>query len=261
MSRHRRDQISRVDAERLLDTGVGGPDALEALLAAATAAPPVGEVAGQRAALAEFRAAHLTTVPTRRRLAMLKSVLANFAAAKVVLSAAAAAAATGGIAIAAATGALPGTSHGDQHAQNRLVAPTSASAQSSHSAAANSAASSRENEPASEASESAATHGSATPSPSLPGLCNAYQRGVAASHGKALENPAFSVLIAKAGSKDNVAAYCDNLVGPAPSHPAGGAETTHPTGPPASHPAGPPNHPTGAPETHPTGAPSAPDRP
>src|SRR5919197_1922250 len=127
MSTHR-DRISRVDAERLLDTGIGGPEALEALLAAAAPSAVPGELAGERAALAEFRAAHLANVPTRRRSALLKSVLANLAAAKVVLAATAAAAATGSVALVAATGNLPGTAQGGGHANQHAPIAASSSA-------------------------------------------------------------------------------------------------------------------------------------
>jgi hypothetical protein len=249
MSMRRRVRICRTEAEDLLATGVGGPEALSTLLAAVTPPPAVGEIVGERAALVEFRAAQLTTVPSRRRYSMLKTVLANAAAAKVALSAAAAAAATGGIAIAAATGNLPGTAQGPDHANPAASATFSTGAPSSGAAGSESA------EPSSEASEGAG--GSAAPSPSLSGLCTAFQAGVADNPGKALENPAFSVLVAAAGGKDNVASWCDTLVGAASTHPDA---TDHPGGAPADHPNA-TNHPTGAPTEHPTGAPSSPGRP
>ena len=250
MSMHRRDRISRVEAERLLDTGAGGSAPLAALLAAATPRSASSEITGEHAALTEFRAAHLATVPSRRRPAMLKSALANLAAAKVVFAAAAAAAATGGIAVAAATGNLPGTAQGPGHAQQ--PGPAAASNSTTHRGAPPSS------EPATEASHSQATHPSATPSPSLRGLCRAFQAGATDNPGKALQNPAFSVLVATAGGKDNVAAYCVTLIGSARTHPAG-PPTTHPTGAPITHPTGAPTtHPTGAPITHPGGPPTSP---
>jgi hypothetical protein len=252
MSMHRRDRISRVDAERLLDTGIGGPEALEALLAAAAPSPASGELAGEHAALTQFRAGHLATVPSRRRTALFKSVLANLAAAKVALAATAAAAATGGIALAASTGNLPGTSQGAAHAHQ--PAPVAVSESAEHGAAP-----AGETESA-EPSASEAARPSTTPSPSLNGLCKAFQAGATDNPGKALDNPAFSVLVAKAGGKDQVADFCVTRVGPAPTHPAG-APTTHPTGRPASHPGAHPTHPTGAPATHPSGAPTPPERP
>jgi hypothetical protein len=95
------------------------------------------------------------------------------------------------------------------------------------------------------------------------GLCTAYDAGVAGSHGKALDNPAFSVLITAAGGKDQVAGFCATILAsahptrhPANSdHPSG--PSTHPNGPPSTHPNGPPStHPNGPPSTHPSGPPS-----
>jgi hypothetical protein len=249
MSMRRRVRISRAEAEELLATGVGGPEALTALLFTATPPPAGGEVVGERAALVEFRAARLATVPSPRRHALLKTVVANLAAAKVALSAAAAAAATGGIALAAATGNLPSTAQGPQHAN-----PAAPVAAATVSVTASEAAPSESDEPSSPVGESAA--GSAAPSPSLSGLCKAFRAGAADNPGKALQNPAFSVLVAAAGGTNNVAGWCENLVGAAASHGPG----SHPTGAPADHPNA-TNHPTGAPIEHPTGAPSSPGRP
>ena len=105
----------------------------------------------------------------------------------------------------------------------------------------------------------------ATPSPSLRGLCTAYQAGATANNGKALSNPAFSSLVAAAGGKDEVAAYCTKLVGAPPTHPAGkpssvpsGKPTAVPSVAPTAHPTGKPTalpttgHPTGSPTTHPS---------
>jgi hypothetical protein len=93
-----------------------------------------------------------------------------------------------------------------------------------------------------------------TPTPSLQGLCTAYQAGATSNPGKAIDNPAFSVLVAAAGGTDKVADYCDELIGPRPTHPAGPPTDvipSHPTGAPdVSHPA--PSHST---PSHPTGRP------
>jgi hypothetical protein len=103
----------------------------------------------------------------------------------------------------------------------------------------------------------------ASPSPSLVGLCHAYLAGAGDNHGKALENPAFTVLITTAGGKDKVDVYCAALLsGPsgdaANSDQAGshrtGAPTAHPTGAPTAHPTA---HPTGAPTAHSTSAPTS----
>ena len=71
---------------------------------------------------------------------------------------------------------------------------------------------------------------SASPSPSLAGLCVAFQAG-AAHDGK--DNPAFNALTAAAGGADQVAAYCTGLIGPStkPTHPAMPTQAAHPTHP------------------------------
>ena len=140
---------------------------------------------------------------------------------------------TGGVALAASTGALPNPLSGH---------PTpAASARGSHS-----------DGPA------ASPHpaGSAHPSPSLVGLCKAYSAGAASAQGKALDSPAFHALLVAAGGKDNVDSYCTNLLGTTAAHPTG-SPSEHPNGRPSSHPSGPPSsHPTGDPSGHPTGDPS-----
>ena len=92
----------------------------------------------------------------------------------------------------------------------------------------------------------------ASPSPSVVGLCHAYAAGAGADHGKALENPAFTVLITAAGGKDQVSAYCSDLLAKQ------SGEAAHPMGNPSTRPNGPgEEHPTGKsngtpPSTHPS---------
>lgn len=181
---------------------------------------------------------------------MLKTAFANLIAAKIAAATAVAAAAAGGVALAAATGNLPGPLQHAAHAAFNAPAanPTHPAPSESDDPSESAPAS-----PATESSDEASGRPSdaGTPSPSLNGLCKAFQAGATSNPGKALNNPAFSVLVATAGGKDNVAAYCVTLVGPAPTHP--GAPSTHPNGPRSSHPA----HPTGAPLTHPAGPPAS----
>ena len=189
----------------------------------------------------------------------MKSVWSKVAALKVAGAAAIATAATGGIALAAATGALPFqaqphapsvTDHSGAATTPAGLAPTDSSADEGSSGA-----------------QQPSSTPAGTPSPSLNGLCHAYQAG-AMSHGNVANNPAFTALIRAAGGTDNVAAYCVTLIGPAPTHHGKPTDlpthaAAHPTdGPPAvlpTHPVvpvGPPTsqpvHPT-APPTHPTG--------
>ncbi|HEX6873485.1 MAG TPA: hypothetical protein VF163_20500 [Micromonosporaceae bacterium] len=89
--------------------------------------------------------------------------------------------------------------------------------------------------------------GAGTPSPSLHGLCTAFQAGAGSAHGKALESPAFTALIDAAGGPDKVDAYCTDLLatrpGSAPSDRPGNAPTTVPTGAPGARPSDLPEHP------------------
>ena len=97
-----------------------------------------------------------------------------------------------------------------------------------------------------------------SPSPSLVGLCKAYEAKVGSNaHGKALDSPAFQALVKAAGGKDKVTAYCTDLLGKPKDKDT--AADDHATTAPDKHPKGPRNHPTGAPDEHPTGGPT--DRP
>jgi hypothetical protein len=223
--------------------------ALARLLADASAPAQSDELVGLSAALTAFSSSR----PNPRR-SPVKTLFAGLLAAKAALVATAAAASIGGIALAAATGSLPTAA---QNAAHDLVhAPAAASA---HSAALDDETEPTSSEtPSDTASPSPSAAHSATPNPSLIGLCRAYGAGVATSHGKALDNPAFTVLISAAGGKDAVAAYCTTVLAAAPGGKPTALPTPTNTHKPVTHPTHPasPTHPTGAPITHPTGAPS-----
>ena len=185
---------------------------------------------------------------------MIKSTLAKVLTVKVAAIAAAFCAA-GGVATAAVTGHL---------ATPSSTSPVPATA-SSHPAGASGS------HPGTSASRGSSSGHHGSPSPSLVGLCHAYLAGAGSDHGKALDNPAFTVLITTAGGKSQVDGYCTALLkehssatgspepttAPGRSTPDHPGNTDHPTGAPVTHPTGAPEtHPTGAPETHPTGAPS-----
>jgi hypothetical protein len=232
--------------EQLLPGDLPADSALARLLADASAPAQPHEVDGLSAALTAFSASQ----PNPRR-SPVKTVLASMLAAK-ALAIGAAAATIGGVALATATGSLPPAA---QNAAHDLVhAPAAASA---HSAKLDD----DETEPTATPSDTSspspsATH-SATPNPSLVGLCRAYGAGVATSHGKALDNPAFTVLITAAGGKDNVAAFCTGILADAPGGKPTALPTPTNTHKPATHPTHPahptkPAHPTNAPSPHPT---------
>lgn len=246
MSAHRSRHIDRRTAEQLLRGQPEQADALSALLSAAAAPATEGELAGEQAALAAFRSAPPAPVLQPRRGSMIKTTLAKLLTVKIA-AAAAGAVAAGGVAVAAATGTLPTQSGG-----NATVPPTTS--QASQASQASDTVSTAHSERPAATGDDQKTRSGATPSPSLDGLCKAYHAGVGADHGKALENPAFTVLITTAGGKDKVSAYCTDLLGDKP----GQAGNTHPAPPPAAQqkteprPKGPPDsHPTGPPATRP----------
>ena len=175
---------------------------------------------------------------------MIKSLLTKAIAAK-ILAGTAVAAATGGVALAAADG------HFSPHSRLAAPATASSSAQPTDPAASDSSTDASPTVPSvpptdgTSTSASTETSGSAphaTPSPSLRGLCNAYLARVANSHGKALQNPAFTVLINAAGGSDGVSGYCTTML----------ATPSIERGKPSSHPAHPshPAMPTQARNTH-----------
>lgn len=132
--------------------------------------------------------------------------------------------ATGGVALAAANGTLP----------NPLSDPSAKP--SVHATG----------KPSDAAKGKGPSDAKGSPSPNLVGLCRAYQAGVADNPGKALENPAFTVLITAAGSEDDakITAYCDTMLANEKGKPS--KEPVRPTGTPS--------HPAGKPETRPTTA-------
>jgi hypothetical protein len=174
--------MDRRTAENLLrgdraTPGAGHP--LTGLLAAAKAPATAGELSGEAAALAAFRAAAHSPdpVPPRRR-----PMLAKLLTLKVAAAAFATTAAVGGVALAASTGALPG--------------PISAG-KPSHSAT-----------PAH--STRPAPSGSALPAPKVDELCREFKGKDRDHQTKALDDARFGELVKRAGEKnrDRVDRFC-----------------------------------------------------
>jgi hypothetical protein len=197
--------------ERLLDgrldpasapPGYGG---LTRLLAAATAPATPEELAGEQAALAEFRAVMPSRPPTLvpRRAPMpskLLTVKAAAAALVAVLS-------IGGVA-AAATGLLPG--QGQQVADQAPSTTTAAAA----------------------AGQGLGKAAVADLDNATQGLCRAWQAGKGTDNGLRADAPAFQALAAAAGGSDNIAGYCaDVTAGGASDH---GQERAAAVGPDAT---------------------------
>lgn len=237
MSLRRIYRIDRATAEALL-SGVpaarrrAGP--LGELLAAAAAPGSPEELAEWSAAVAAFRTAYSQRATDRPRKSMVKTGLTKLLTVKA--AAFAAAAATGGMALAATSGALP----------NPLTDKPAVNLTSGHGTGRPGIASARPN----------GRGPTVLPSASLFGLCDAYESGV--DHGKALADPAFTALVTAAGGIDKVDGYCKSLLATPPDnaagHPSGppDAGTQHPTTAPAAHPTGPPTaHPSGPPASHP----------
>lgn len=217
----KRNLLTSAAADQLLDaaaTGtLTGQHALGTLLSAAAAPPADRELAGEAEAVLAFRSAHLRPAPRSRRPSMSP---AKLLAAAVL----AAAGVTGsGVALAAATGHMP----------------------SDHTARTTAASSAASSSAAKSGTGKTASHPGATPSPSMRGLCQAYTAHAADNPGKALDNPAFSALIAGAGGRADVAGYCAKMLATKP----GNAPATHSTGKPAAK--GNTTHPTGKPTAHP----------
>ena len=220
--------ISARAAESLLNGAHADPShpRLAATLRAAAGPTRPGELNGRQAAVAAFHRAlqSPSTSPRRRSLIRNATVRLSFKAAAV----AAVVVGTGGVALAATTGAIPIPLNSHR--------PVPSASAMSH----------RVGVP-----QASQRPGNADPSPSLVGLCHAYTAGAGADHGKALENPAYQALITAAGGKDGVDAFCTRLLADAATSqgPGGPAATEHP-----SHPAHPshPDHPTDPPTAHPS---------
>jgi hypothetical protein len=236
-----RQRLTPRAAARILDRpGTAGNDALSLLLAAA-AAPALGDERGQDRAVAEFRAVtSLGQAPTPEgETFMIRTARRLMAAPVAALGAAALVLAGGGIALAASQGALdvPFSGH-DNRSDKAPAAPATTNPGLTHAATV-----------VPDTPEPAAAHTpAATPTPSLSGLCQAFQAGAAdVNH----SNPAFGALTSAAGGEANVATYCTSLIGPAtgPTHPAKPTQAASPT-----HPAKPTQAATPAHRTMPTQA-------
>lgn len=222
MNNHERRGLDAETADQLLSGSrrpAGFGQLADRLSAASTAAFP-GELAGEAAAVAAFRAAaDVELVPHDRRSSMMKSaVVAKLLTLKTAVVAVAAVS-VGGVALAATTDVLPNP-----------LSPGSPS----HSTP-------------------APTHSNgphATPSPSLVGLCTAYLAGAGQANEHVLDNPAFGALVDAAGGPENVAAFCGERGVTAQPEPHGSRPTDIPSADP-SQPAT-PSHPTGQPTGVPT---------
>ncbi len=196
-------------------------------LAALRAGPASDELAGEAAALAEFRSRVQMPVPAgtgrRQKSAWHFPILSGRAAA----AAAAAVLALGGVVTAAYAGALPAPIQ--QFAHDVFGAPSAGGTSVGGGPSA-----------------SQTPGGPGAASGMAYGLCTAWAD--AKAHGTAKQRAvAFHKLAIAAGGPGNVAAYCAAV-----PHP-GASPSQGPAGNPGSHPAGNPgSHPAGKPAPHPT---------
>ena len=221
MTTRRNSPLTRKQAEAVLkadDRPAYADNASEhvrRVLAAASATGAPIEADREATALAAFRTRGAgVTASTRSRRAAAKT---RFFTSRVIAVFVAGGVATGGVAYAASTGHLPGTSTHPGVSTSRPDAPASSNVHgrspSGSSAAGSSGATTGGSVAASSIGSPTGPAGSGTASadPAFIGLCTAYESGVAASKGKALSNPAFSALINAAGGLPNVDAYCARL--------------------------------------------------
>jgi hypothetical protein len=198
---------------------------LAATLRAAAGPTRPGELDGRQAAVAAFHRAlqqppASARRPSRIRTATVRVTFRAAAVAAVLLG-------TGGVALAATSGAIPNPLN------NHHPSPSASAA--SHGGG---------------LPESSQRPGDPNPSPSLVGLCHAYTAGAGSEHGKALESPAFQALVTAAGGKDAVDAFCTRLLADvAASQGPDGKSAANPGGRPSDHPSHPdnPNKPTAHP--------------
>jgi hypothetical protein len=228
MSTHEaRHPLDRRTAEALVRPdrhGDAGQPALAALLAATVAPARAGELGGEAAALAAFRAAQHAPVPRRRRLSMLKTTLAKLLTVKIG-ALCVAALGVGGVAVAASTGNLPDR---PWHSSN-----PPASAKHQLGARPSGTPSVRPSHPQ-------------TLPPGLVALCRNYIGRDADHRRRSLDEPGFHDLIGPAGGKDRerVDRFCDKLIHDWPSGaPSGAPSRPDPGQHPTTRPSGDPHFP------------------
>ncbi|MEU4368073.1 hypothetical protein [Micromonospora chersina] len=239
MNGHRMDQET---VERLL-VGPGadaqdGPEALVRFLAAVRAAPRPHELSGEGAALQAFRMAQAGDPVPLRVSRPGRRLRGGLVGAKLAL-AALLATASGGVALAAVTGHLPGPLGGGGGAGTTASPTAGVDGRPTPTGG--------PDHPTTPAG--VPTDPSASPSV-LAGLCTAY-RAEGDDRRHALEKPRFADLVAAAGGREQVAGYCDHLLD-------GKSKPTDPAADPTRRPsAEPTGRVTGRPEQTPDRPPAA----
>ena len=282
-------RLSRRDAEHLLDAPAAHDNALGWALSAMGAPTHPDELRREDATVTEFHRARLTPPPaTRTGFVSPTRLGARAAVHAVVATAAVVAMASGGFALAgsvdlpglptlpgqasdrateAVAGARGGVASGSDSspgATSSSQGPTGSSTSTFTSASTSSSPTGPGTVTTAATTATPSDDGSASPTPSLRGLCKAFQASDR-SHGASLDSTAFAALAAAAGGADQVATYCVALVGapetpsstPTPTPTGKPTDKPTPTGPPTDKPTGSPtDKPTGSPTDKPTGSPT-----
>jgi hypothetical protein len=251
MTTHQPPPLHRANAEAILAGTATERSELTQIIAAARGPATSDELAGEAAAMIRFQASRLDPAAAQG-VTVRKRMSDKLLAAKVGIAAALAAAATGGVALAAAAHTQTEPAHHALPASTSVAAPSHDGTPTpratkaavppppppSHAAAASAAPT---------APGGAGSHPSASPSPSLRGLCIAYLANEITG-GKRMDNPAFGALVTAAGGKNKITIYCLTLLRTDP----------HPTRPAKSYSIGPPilspgHHLSGPPDVPPSG--------
>ena len=226
-----RNPLTRREARRLLDRDRPCHDDALGMLLARAADPDASSMKGEHLVVAQFRAAtHLGPVPATESSPMSKMTRKITAIPFAALGAGALILSGGGLALAASQGAVdvPFTGH-DNRSDKAPAAKATLNPGQVKAASKSPSPSAR---PTKDAEHTATPAG--TPSPSLRGLCKAFQAGALA---KSKTSPAFTALTSAAGGPDEVATYCVSLLAtpktkPAhPAKPSAGSVTTPATSP------------------------------
>lgn len=257
------DRIDTVTAERLLRrAGAVAPvesQPVADLFAAAAVPARPSELTGEEAAVQAFRDAHLAPESTPRRRSALRGILVKasaFAAVAVIGG--------GGVAVAAGTGHLPDPraygNHGAARATSSAKADGKRDEHNAHATRRSSGPPAASNSTHRPAASQSAEPGGRSPSGkpdgrhsrSLRRLCMAFLAQAAHDPARAFDDPAFNVLIEKAGGRHEVAAYCGKLLARPDGRPPAHRDRV------PEHPSWHPRHPKNDPNRRHPPAPSAP---
>ena len=282
-------RLSRREAERLLDAPAEHDTILGWALTAASAPAHAEELRGEDAAVAAFHAARVATAPASRTGYVSPSRLGGRAATRAVIATGAVVALTsGGFALASSADllgipglpdlpALPGQA-ADRASESVADAPrgaagspTSSGGGSAEESPSGSATDTGPSGPSGSTTPSGTPSDTPsgtpdrtqTPSPSLEGLCRAFQATDRSDAGGSLDSAALLALATAAGGADRIATYCVDLVGPPKetgrstdeptptTQPSPTRPTPTPTGPTPIAPTPSPGRPTDAPTPSP----------